>query len=124
MAHPVLGSPGAPYPLHPRAADEAFDRDGAVRPHYAGVLDALAGAGVAEAAARVAAGVAAANLTHGAGERLHRFVVDPVPRVFPATEWAGLEAGLAQRVRALDRFVADVYGPQETLREGSCRGRW
>jgi uncharacterized circularly permuted ATP-grasp superfamily protein len=46
------------------------------------------------------------------------FLVDPVPRVLGAAEWAELEAGLAQRVRALDAFVADVYGPQRALAEG------
>src|SRR3954454_13337532 len=38
------------------------------------------------------------------------FHLDPVPRVIPAEDWAPLEAGLAQRVRAVDRFAADAYG--------------
>ena len=39
-----------------------------------------------------------------------RFHFDPVPRVISAAEWEPLAAGLAQRVRALDRWCADVYG--------------
>jgi uncharacterized circularly permuted ATP-grasp superfamily protein len=46
------------------------------------------------------------------------FPFDPVPRVIDAATWAHLEAGLIQRVRALDAFVADVYGKAEILREG------
>jgi len=33
-----------------------------------------------------------------------------VPRVITEPEWSELEAGIAQRLRALEAFVADVYG--------------
>ncbi|MGH9268961.1 MAG: circularly permuted type 2 ATP-grasp protein, partial [Acidimicrobiales bacterium] len=39
------------------------------------------------------------------------FPLDLVPRVLSATEWATIEAGVAQRVRALEAFLGDVYGP-------------
>ena len=38
------------------------------------------------------------------------FPFDPIPRVIEPEEWAYLEKGLAQRVRALNLFLADVYG--------------
>ncbi len=34
---------------------------------------------------------------------------DPLPRVLPASEWAALAAGIAQRHRALGAFLADAY---------------
>ena len=43
---------------------------------------------------------------------------DPIPRILPADEWAVVEAGLKQRIRALNRFVHDVYHAQEILRDG------
>ena len=43
---------------------------------------------------------------------------DVVPRIITATEWARLERGLIQRVTAINRFLADIYGPQEILRAG------
>ena len=43
---------------------------------------------------------------------------DPIPRIVPAEEWAVVEAGLQQRIRALNRFVHDVYHGQEILRDG------
>ena len=46
------------------------------------------------------------------------FNLDPVPRVLGAGEWERLEAGLAQRVRALNAFVADAYGPRRAVAEG------
>ncbi len=53
----------------------------------------------------------------GAGtERLIPF--DLIPRVIPAAEWKTLEAGLRQRVAALNRFVGDVYHAQEILKAG------
>ncbi len=53
----------------------------------------------------------------GAGtERLIPF--DLIPRVIPQQEWTAMEAGLAQRVTALNRFIHDVYHGQEILRAG------
>ncbi|MDE2264150.1 MAG: circularly permuted type 2 ATP-grasp protein [Gammaproteobacteria bacterium] len=49
-------------------------------------------------------------------ERLIPF--DIIPRVIPAEEWSRLEAGLVQRVRALNAFIGDIYHGQEILRAG------
>ena len=46
------------------------------------------------------------------------FELDPVPRLIDAAEWERLEAGLAQRARALDAFVADAYGERRIFAEG------
>src|ERR1700716_168837 len=43
---------------------------------------------------------------------------DPLPRIVDAVEWAWLERALAQRVRALDEFIRDVYGEARALRAG------
>jgi len=52
----------------------------------------------------------------GGTERLIPF--DVIPRVIPQHEWQQLEAGLRQRVTALNRFVHDVYHGREILRAG------
>ncbi|MFN9210068.1 MAG: circularly permuted type 2 ATP-grasp protein [Betaproteobacteria bacterium] len=49
-------------------------------------------------------------------ERLIPF--DVIPRIIPATEWRTLEAGLRQRVKALNLFLRDVYHEQEIVRAG------
>ncbi len=46
------------------------------------------------------------------------FELDPLPRLIEAAEWERLEAGLAQRARALDEFVADAYGERRIFAEG------
>ena len=51
-----------------------------------------------------------------ASERLIPF--DIIPRLFSRKEWSRLEEGLFQRVRALNMFLADVYGAQEVIRAG------
>ena len=51
-----------------------------------------------------------------AAERLIPF--DIVPRILGAAEWATMKAGLVQRVKALNMFLADIYGPREILRAG------
>jgi uncharacterized circularly permuted ATP-grasp superfamily protein len=53
---------------------------------------------------------------HTGTERLIPF--DIVPRIIPADEWLGLEAGLKQRVRALNAFISDIYHGQHILRAG------
>jgi uncharacterized circularly permuted ATP-grasp superfamily protein len=44
--------------------------------------------------------------------------LDLLPRIIPATEWLPIEAGLKQRVRALNEFLLDLYGKQQVLRDG------
>lgn len=43
---------------------------------------------------------------------------DIIPRLIGAHEWEFLHRGLAQRVRALNAFLADSYGPRDFLRAG------
>ena len=49
-------------------------------------------------------------------ERLFPF--DAIPRVIEAREWAQLERGLSQRVRALNLFLRDVYGEKRIIADG------
>lgn len=46
------------------------------------------------------------------------FPVDLIPRVIPAKEWRQVSAGLAQRVRALNLFLEDVYNTGKILEDG------
>ncbi|MBV8125846.1 MAG: circularly permuted type 2 ATP-grasp protein [Paucibacter sp.] len=54
-----------------------------------------------------------------AGEGTERLIpFDLIPRVIPAHEWREMEAGLRQRVTALNRFIHDIYHEQEILKAG------
>ena len=46
------------------------------------------------------------------------FPLDLVPRVLTAGEWTVIKRGLAQRIRALNAFVDDVYHAREIVRAG------
>jgi uncharacterized circularly permuted ATP-grasp superfamily protein len=46
------------------------------------------------------------------------FPFDPVPRIIPAKEWEHLEAGLTQRMIALNLFLHDIYHDQQILKDG------
>ena len=52
----------------------------------------------------------------GDPERIIPF--DIIPRIIEAAEWRLISEGLIQRVKALNAFIADVYGGQEILRAG------
>ncbi len=57
-----------------------------------------------------------ANGENGGTERLIPF--DLIPRVIPSVEWMSMEAGLRQRVKALNAFIHDVYHEQRILKAG------
>ena len=54
----------------------------------------------------------------GGPTRDRPFPLDLIPRLLPAAEWRTIKRGLAQRVRALNLFVDDVYHEREIVREG------
>ena len=49
-------------------------------------------------------------------ERLIPF--DIIPRIIPAAEWAQLQTGLKQRVKALNLFIHDIYHNQNIVKAG------
>ncbi|MEW5421017.1 circularly permuted type 2 ATP-grasp protein [Amorphus sp. 3PC139-8] len=56
---------------------------------------------------------------YGQAEAEERIIpFDVVPRVLTSGEWHRLSQGLTQRVRALNAFLADIYGKGEILRAG------
>ncbi len=108
-----------------RFYDEMTPADGGVRPHYAQYAHWLAQQppdtirAKREEAELIFRRVGITFAVYGdeAGtERLIPF--DLIPRIIPAAEWKHLEAGLKQRVTALNRFLHDVYHDQEILKAG------
>jgi uncharacterized circularly permuted ATP-grasp superfamily protein len=99
----------------PDAYDEAYRDDGEPRPQYAEVLRGLddPGAVAAEVKRRLQArGVSFGGASDGI------FALDPVPRILTREEWSALQAGVVQRLRTLDAFVADVYGDGRAVAAG------
>jgi len=46
------------------------------------------------------------------------FPFDVLPRIISVSEWNFLEAGLKQRIHALNLFIADIYGEQKIIKDG------
>jgi uncharacterized circularly permuted ATP-grasp superfamily protein len=86
-------------------------------------LAALAERGPAAALEAVRRDLRARGVKFSAVNGDAEFLVDPVPRVITAAEWEPLERGLAQRVRALNRFLADAYGAREIVAAGVMEER-
>ena len=108
----------ADYPVSEGIFDEAFSSSGEPRPHARAGLEAVARADPAALPERISRSLKRAGVRFSSVEGDPEFYVDPVPRVISATDWEPVKRGLAQRVRALNAFVADVYGEQRIVAEG------
>ena len=90
------------------------DLGGRVRGHYAGVGDAMSGLGVAGLAGRWGLGrrrVDRDAVTFYLDPGNYRVMpVDFLPRVIPPEHWETIAAGVSQRIRAINRFLVDLYG--------------
>lgn len=106
------------YPVSDGVYDEGFSAAGVVRPFARAGLDAVLRAGSSDLPGAVSRTLRRAGVRFSSVEGDLEFYVDPVPRVITAAEWEPVKRGLAQRVRALNAFVADVYGPQRIVAEG------
>jgi uncharacterized circularly permuted ATP-grasp superfamily protein len=103
------------------AWDEMFAAPSKVRTAYREIHSALAQMTQEELRGRTDA-LASSYLAQGvtfdfAGEE-RPFPLDAVPRVIELAEWVRVEAGIKQRVRALEAFLADIYGAQNAVKDG------
>jgi len=108
---------------HPQAYDEAVSEGGMVLPHYGWMFRALdrlgpRGLAAAESALRTEQRARDVTFRVGDGEPDRLFPLDLVPRIVTAEDWAGLTAGLNQRVRALEAFLRDIYSERRIIAEG------
>ena len=88
--------------------------DGRPREHYAALADSVAALGRERMARRWD------DAKRQVGLDAFTFYLDPlrfrttptdwIPRVIPVEHWATIAAGVEQRVRALNRFLLDLYG--------------
>jgi len=56
---------------------------------------------------------------YGATEGTERTIpFDIVPRIIDGNEWDGVEAGLKQRIKAVNRFIDDIYHDRKIISDG------
>jgi uncharacterized circularly permuted ATP-grasp superfamily protein len=103
------------------AWDEVFAAPGQPHPHCAPLVEALGALSTDDLDSRSAALASAfrdQGITFSLSGEERPFPLDLVPRVLDAEEWAVVERGVAQRVRALEAFLADMAGEQAVLADG------
>jgi len=109
--------------------DEMTDPRTSVRPHYSSFKSWLDGQGNDAIADKRTeselifrrVGITFAvygDLDEGGGGTERTIPFDIIPRIIPASDWRTLQAGLRQRVTALNRFIHDVYHDQNILKAG------
>ena len=105
--------------------DEMLSPEGDVRPHYAALAARLATLSPDELSERqktlerffLLQGIT--FTVYGAESSTERIIpTDLLPRIISAPEWARIEAGLIQRLKALNMFLADIYSGQQILMDG------
>ncbi|WP_117210867.1 circularly permuted type 2 ATP-grasp protein [Allorhizocola rhizosphaerae] len=103
------------------AWDEMFEAPGRPRTPYRAlfaVLQPLSGADLRVRADQLARVFTDRGVTFAYAGEERPFPLDLIPRILDAAEWDQISRGVKQRVLALERFLADIYGPGEVLREG------
>ena len=105
--------------------DEMFLPDGTPREHYRRLYDTLSTlsetelGSIQEQVTRSFSNEGISFTVYGDDEGTERIIpVDCVPRVVSGADWRHIEAGLAQRVKALNRFLEDVYGEGRIIEDG------
>jgi uncharacterized circularly permuted ATP-grasp superfamily protein len=123
---PPVGTLFERYGLLPGCYDEMFEAPPpAVRPHYRALYERLSSISrrkFDEARRLADQSFLQQGITfsvYGDAEGTERvFPFDLIPRVIPADEWAVIEQGLIQRVRAINAFLHDVYHGRQILGDG------
>jgi uncharacterized circularly permuted ATP-grasp superfamily protein len=101
------------------AYDEMFDGEG-IRPAYRSLHQTLSGLETGELRARVEAlrsSYLDQGVTFDIGGEERAFPLDVLPRIISSSEWQPIEDGVRQRVRALEAFLADVYGAGRAFKD-------
>jgi uncharacterized circularly permuted ATP-grasp superfamily protein len=115
---PAVAAASLPY-------DEMRDAAGKVRPHYAALaerIDTLSSDELAERQKTLERFFLLQGITftvYGAESSTERIIpTDLLPRIIAAEEWKTIDAGLTQRLKALNMFLADIYSGQQILMDG------
>jgi uncharacterized circularly permuted ATP-grasp superfamily protein/uncharacterized alpha-E superfamily protein len=123
--HTAAHSFAGDYAIHPSFPDEMMQPDGALRPHwreFVSLLDDLTPEEFRhrrEHARRLIHENGVTHNVYGDPNGLDRpWSLDFIPLLIPSQQWDVVCAGLIQRAQLLDRLLADLYGPAETVFTG------
>jgi uncharacterized circularly permuted ATP-grasp superfamily protein len=105
--------------------DEMIDANGAVRSTYTKMVERLSNISfkrlsqLQNATDKAQMMMGMTFNVYGEEEGVERILkLDILPRIIAADDWAHLEAGLRQRIEALNLFIDDLYHDQKILADG------
>ena len=113
------------YELDPRVYDEMLLPDGRPREHCRPLVEALRRmsseelSGVQERATRSFSHEGISFTVYGEAEAQERIIpIDCLPRLLSGADWKLIEAGLTQRLNALNLFLEDIYNEARIVADG------
>ncbi len=114
------------YAVEPGRYDELLDAEGKPREHWDPLITRLLAEGsdvtrrgVELARRLVVENGVTYNVYADPQGRDRPWVLDPLPFLISGSEWRQIEAGVLQRADLLNALLADLYGPQELIADGS-----
>jgi uncharacterized circularly permuted ATP-grasp superfamily protein len=112
------------YQEQPNVWDEMFHNN-SIRPEYRNFVSAIEGlpnselARKDELARKLFMSQGVTFTVYSSGEGIEKiFPFDIIPRIIQHQEWLHIEAGIKQRLKALNLFLKDIYHEQFILKDG------
>ncbi|MBN8686742.1 MAG: circularly permuted type 2 ATP-grasp protein [Chitinophagales bacterium] len=119
-AHTLLSK----YGIDDRVWDEMFGREG-IRPAYRNMVSAIESLSADEMthkdelAKKLFMSQGITFTVYSSGEGIEKiFPFDIIPRIVEAVDWEHIEAGIKQRLKALNIFLKDIYHQQFIIKDG------
>ena len=120
-----LGDTLAHYPVSSARFDEMCSAPGTVRPHWQYAMRAFSALGGEELGRRrdevqqvLRENGVTYNVYTDTQGRTRPWALDVIPALLSSQEWRTIEQGLVQRAELLNLIGADLYGPQQLIRDG------
>jgi uncharacterized circularly permuted ATP-grasp superfamily protein len=114
----------ANYHVQPRVWDEMFT-SGGIRSPYQNFVSAIQNLSANEMthkdelAKKLFMSQGITFTVYSSGEGIEKiFPFDIIPRILEAAEWKHIEAGIKQRLKALNIFLKDIYNQQFIIKDG------
>ncbi|WP_406826271.1 circularly permuted type 2 ATP-grasp protein [Pedobacter sp. KACC 23697] len=112
------------YDKHPKTYDEMFSISGNYRNHYANFINNFSKESIEnlnkkeELAKKLFMSQGITFTVYDSGEGIEKiFPFDIIPRIITFSEWAFIESGIKQRLKALNLFLKDIYSNQFILKD-------
>ncbi len=107
-----------------QGVDEAYGRDGQIRPHWQYLLSSLKNMGERslnerqQKAARILRDDGATYKIYDEPDANQSWQLNPVPLLISSEEWEPAEAALIERAEVFNLLLQDIYGERKLLRQG------